>query len=492
MSFGAWSLLAGVLLLCLVLLGSLIARLPISAALLYLLAGWILGPAVAGVFTPDPMRHAATLERVTEAGLLISLFGVGLQLGVPLRNRRWHVPLRLATVSMLAMVGLITAVAVFLLHLPLGAGLVLGAILAPTDPVLAASIHAEPGERPDRLGFSLAGEGGLNDGAAFPFVMLGLGLLETSDPQFGWMRWLAIDLAWATLGGVALGAALGALSGTLIVHLRARHAEAVGLDVFLSLGLIALAYGAAQLVQASGFLAVFASGMALRRVHEVRAGAGGPLSAPAAAAGHPYAVLAVHPRHASATMHAAVQLFNGQIEKLAELGLVLLVGAMLAFVPVRLEALWFVPLVLVVMRPLSVLPAVLGEGLDRWQAAMIGWFGIRGIGSAYYLLFVLRHGVDPDIADRLASLTLWTIAASVLVHGVTAQPLMRRYAGRGVGGSDRGEGGREGRGAAEPELWSEKAVPLGAMTPGSFAPRVMGARYGRLANTAVTVDAMLQ
>lgn len=431
MSLAGWSVFVGVLLVSLVLLGSLVQRLPISAALIYLATGWMLGPDVADVLTPDPMRQAPVLERIAELGLLISLFAVGLQLGVPLHDRRWSVPIRLATVSMVAMVAMVAAVGVWLLALPLGAAVLLGAILAPTDPVLASGIHAEPGTRPDRLGFSLAGEGGLNDGAAFPFVMLGLGLLGHHDLGAGWARWWAVDLAWATLGGVAIGGALGAVAGTLVVHLRARHGEAVGLDVFLSLGLIALAYGLAQWAMASGFLAVFACGLALRRVDEPHRRGGAPLSMPAEVAGHPYETLATHPQHASATMRAAVQLFNGQLEKLAELALVLLVGAMLAYAPPRVEALWFVPLVLLLLRPLSTLPAIVGEGLDRPQARMIAWFGIRGIGSVFYLLLVLRHGVEAETAELLTSLTLWTVAVSIVVHGATAQPLMRRYlAGR--------------------------------------------------------------
>ena len=88
---------------------------------------------------------------------------------------------------------------------------------------------------------------------------------------------------------------------------------------------------------------------------------------------------------------------------------------------------WFVPLLLLVLRPLSVMTAIVGEQLTHPQRVLIGWFGIRGIGSVFYLLFALRHGLDARLADTLVSLTLWTVAASIVVHGVTAQPLMRRY-----------------------------------------------------------------
>jgi NhaP-type Na+/H+ or K+/H+ antiporter len=244
------------------------------------------------------------------------------------------------------------------------------------------------------------------------------------------IRWWTLDLLWATAGGAAIGGVLGALTGQLVVYLRGRHQEAVGLDVFLGLGLIGLSYGLAQLVLASGFLAVFTSGLALQRVGERPVAGTQPLVASDAASGHSYEALATHSHHASATMRDSVQLFNGQLERLAELGLVLLVGAMLAYAQPLPAVWWFVPLVLLVLRPLSTLPATLGERLTFSQATMIAWFGIRGIGSVYYLLFALRHGLDPRIAETLVSLTLWTVAASIVVHGITAQPLMRHYLAR--------------------------------------------------------------
>jgi NhaP-type Na+/H+ or K+/H+ antiporter len=126
-------------------------------------------------------------------------------------------------------------------------------------------------------------------------------------------------------------------------------------------------------------------------------------------------------------MRDSVQGFNEQLEKLAELALVLVVGAMLAYAPPLPATWWFVPLLLLVLRPLSTMVSIAGEGLTQPQRVLIGWFGIRGIGSVFYLLLALRHGLDASVADTLVSLTLWTVAASIVAHGVTAQPLMRRY-----------------------------------------------------------------
>lgn len=430
MSFAEWSLFVGVLLITMVLTSTLPGRLPLSSAMVYLALGFVLGPVGTNVLRPDPQLHAGLLERLAEVALLISLFSVGLRLGVPLRDRRWYLPLRLAFVSMAAMVGMVAVVGVWLLQLPLGAAVLLGAILAPTDPVLASGMHADSTSRPDRLGFSLAGEGGLNDGAAFPFVMLGLGLLGLHELGDGLVRWWSIDLAWATVGGIAIGGLLGAATGRLVVYLRSRHAEAIGLDEFLGLGLVATAYGVAQLCLASGFLAVFAAGLALKRVRERPLPDTLPLPAAGGSKGHSYETLATHSHHASATMRDSVQAFNEQLEKLAELTLVLVVGAMLAYARPLPAVYWFVPLALLVLRPLSVFVALPGERLWWPQRALIGWFGIRGIGSLFYLLFALRLGIDGVLADTLVSLVLWTVAASIVAHGLTAQPLMQRYLGR--------------------------------------------------------------
>jgi NhaP-type Na+/H+ or K+/H+ antiporter len=409
MSFAEWSLVFGALLLSVMLTSTFLGRLALSPAMVYL----VLGAAGARFLQLDAMRHAALLESLSEIALLISLFAVGLRLGVPLRDYRWRLPVRLASLSMACMVAIISVVGILWLDLPWGAAVLLGAILAPTDPVLASGVQAEPGARPDRVGFSLAGEGGLNDGTAYPFVMLGLGLMGLQE--FGpWLvHWWALDLLWATLGGLAIGAALGAATGKLVVHLRSRHGEAEGLNEFLSLGLVAVSYGAAQLCLASGFLAVFAAGIALQRVRETR----------------PQASDSRHEARppVSAMMRDSVQDFNGQLEKLAELTLVLVVGALVAGVVAIPATWWFIPMLLIVARPLATYVATAGERLTWSQRAMIAWFGIRGIGSVFYLLLALRLGVRGEIAQTITSLTLWTVAVSIVAHGITAQPLMRRY-----------------------------------------------------------------
>ncbi len=262
--FALWFLVAGLLLTLMALAATELRRLPLSASQFYLLVGVGIGPLGLGLLVVDPLEDTKTLEVLSEIAVTLSLFAAGLKLRTPLSDGRWRLPLRLATVSMTATVGLVAGLGVFLLGLPLGAAVLLGAILAPTDPVLAADVQVEKPTDRDRLRFSLTGEAGFNDGAAFPFVMLGLGLLGLHElGDWGW-RWLAVDVVWAVFGGIGIGAALGLAVGRLVVHLRREHEEAVGTDDFLALGLVALSYGLALLVGTYAFLAVFAAGLALR------------------------------------------------------------------------------------------------------------------------------------------------------------------------------------------------------------------------------------
>lgn len=431
MSYAIWALTIGALLTTMALSGTLLHRLPLSTSMLYLAAGYALGPAGWALLAPDPILHSAVLERVAEMAVLISLFTVGLKLGLPLSDKSWRLPLRLAFVSMTITVALIAAIGVWGLGLSLGAAILLGAILAPTDPVLASDVQVHETTDRDRLRFSLTGEGGLNDGAAFPFAMLGLGLLGLHDlGAFGW-RWLLVDVLWELVGGLLIGGVLGNLIGRLVVYLRSRHQESVGLDEFLALGLIGLAYGIAILASTSGFLAVFAAGLALQRVKEQSGivlrstlGASGPHTKAA------QETQAVESENASAFMHKAVQSFNQQLERIAEVAIVLVVGAMLSYTYLQVSALWFVPVLLLVVRPVSVWLGLLGAPISSDQRTMISWFGIRGIGSIYYLMYALNHGLANDPAQIILSLTLTVVAVSIVVHGISVTPLMKLYGRR--------------------------------------------------------------
>jgi NhaP-type Na+/H+ or K+/H+ antiporter len=421
-----WFIAVGLVLVLMALAGSWVRRLPLSSALIYLGVGVVVGPMGLALLVVDPVAHAPAVELVTEIAVIISLFTAGLKLRVPFRDRAWLEPIRLATVSMALTVGLIAAVGVLLLGLPLGAAVLLGAILAPSDPVLASDVQVSHALDRDRVRFTLTGEAGLNDGTAFPFVMLGLGLLGLHELGEAGLRWFAVDLGWAVAVGLGVGAVLGTTVARIVVYLRRRHAAAVGVDELLLIGLIALSYGTALLAGAYGFLAVFAAGLAVRWVERANTADEAAEEVLESLPTTQHETLVAEETAAAAVAESLLRI-NEALERVAEVGVVILVGAMLSFVGVPSAILWLAPVFFLVVRPVAVAAGLLRSGLARSEFLLTGWFGIRGVGSVYYLAFAITHGLDPVLATSLASLTLGIVAASVLVHGVSVTPLMDRY-----------------------------------------------------------------
>ncbi len=434
MTFAIWALIVGAIFTVMALSGTLLKRLPLSTSMLYLLAGFVLGPAGLALLDPSPEADHAILEAIAEAAVLVSLFAVGLKLTLPLSDRRWRAPLRLATASMLTTIALLAAIGVLLFDLQIGAAILLAAILAPTDPVLASDVQlADPNDR-DSVRFSLTGEGGLNDGTAFPFVMLGLGLLGLRDLGDGYWRWLTVDLLWAVTGGLAIGALCGYAIGKLVLYLRTKHKEAVGLDEFLMLGLIGVSYGAAQLASTYGFLAVFAAGLALQRSQRQLASQESVAVTDAktekALAGSRKEKIATDPQLAGAYMTQAVRGFNEQLERIVEVAVVLIVGAMLSLIVLPNNAIFYLLLLFFVVRPIAVALGLAGLHIPRDQRMLIGWFGIRGIGSIYYLLYAIGQGLPATLTEQMLSIVLTAVAASIVVHGISVTPLMNLYSAR--------------------------------------------------------------
>jgi NhaP-type Na+/H+ or K+/H+ antiporter len=421
-----WFLAAGLVLVSMALAGSLIRRLPLSTSTVYFVVGVVLGPLGLGLLLVDPVAHAPIIELVTEVAVVISLFTAGLKLRLPLRDRAWLPPIRLASVAMVLTVALVAAVGMMGLGLSLGAAVLLGAILAPTDPVLASDVQVTDAFNRDRVRFTLTGEAGLNDGTAFPFVMLGLGLLGLHELGPLALRWVAIDLVWAVAAGLGVGALLGTVVARAVTHLRSRYSAAVDMDEFLLLGLIALAYGAALAIGAYGFLAVFAAGLAVRRLERQVTGAE-PTDELRQPVGGIDRAAELSAEAAPAYMAHSLLTINEALERVAEVALVILVAAALSQVGIAPGAVWLVPVLFLLVRPIAVLGGLAGAGLRGPQRALCAWFGIRGIGSLYYLAYATNHGLEPEMASLMTGVTLTVVAASIIVHGVSVTPLMEWY-----------------------------------------------------------------
>jgi NhaP-type Na+/H+ or K+/H+ antiporter len=402
-----WFLLVGVLLISIGVLGRFLDRLPVSPAMIYLLVGVVLGPMVFGALELHPTRELELLTTITEVAVLIALFTVGVKARVPMRDCRWRLPLRLATVSMLVTIVGVAAAAFWLLDLPLGLALILGAALAPTDPVLASDVQLRSPDDRDSLRFALTGEGGLNDGTAFPFVFLGLGLLGLHEiGELGW-RWFTVDLLWSVSGGIGVGLLVGTGVARGVRRLRAWRNDAVMLDEFLLLGVIGFSYGAALLTHTLGFLAVFAAGLALRREDDLDA--------------------ARHRSDDQSPLTPSMLNVNEQLERIVEVAIVLLVGAMISTGYWSKAGLAIAALLFVVIRPLSVWLVTAADSASTAPRRLLGWFGIRGIGSVYYALFAAGHELAFEQAETLLSCVFTVVGASILVHGISATPLMEQH-----------------------------------------------------------------
>jgi NhaP-type Na+/H+ or K+/H+ antiporter len=315
MTASIWFLLTGAVLLFMAITAARLERMPLSTAFVYLAIGMVLGPTVANQFHFNPLEHSGVLEVFTEIAVLISLFGAGLKLAAPVGHRIWWTPFRLATVSMVVTVGLVTLAGMWLLDLPLGAAVLLGAILAPTDPVLATEIQVRGTHDDDRVRFALTGEAGLNDGTAFPMVMLGLGLLGLHELGEHFAHWWLLDVAWATACGLGVGGALGAATAWLMHRLALRGMHTAFTENFAGLGLIALSYGLSLLLYGYGFLAVFAAAFMLHRT-EARLG---PLDTldPLDPLGEEAKQAPTHDAHRSAPRSEFAQLFSATLPLLA-------------------------------------------------------------------------------------------------------------------------------------------------------------------------------
>ncbi len=413
MIVATWFLVIGAVLLFMALTAAHIRSMPISTAIVYLLVGIVLGPMVADQFHFNPIEESPFLEILTEVAVLVSLFAAGLKLAAPVGDRAWWSPFRLATLSMVLTVGMIAWVAMWLLGLPLGAAVLLGAVLAPTDPVLASEVQVRGVDDDDHMRFSLTGEAGLNDGTAFPMVMLGLGLLGLHELGDGFGRWWLVDVFWACASGVALGGAAGIATAFAIHRLAKRGLTSEFMENFAALGLIAFSYGLTLLLSGYGFLAVFAAAFML---HRTEARLDGPDAGTAEGKEPAYMT--------KVSLHLVEQ-----FERLFEVALLIIIGGMLFSDSWQWPYVAFAGLLLFVVRPISVFVGLLGSRESRRTKSMIAWFGVKGIGSVYYLMYAIQHGVEESLAVTLVSIVLVVITLSVLLHGISAMPLLRLYAG---------------------------------------------------------------
>jgi NhaP-type Na+/H+ or K+/H+ antiporter len=351
---------------------------------------------------PDPSEHLGVTQRLTELVVIVALMGAGLKLDRPLGWSSGRLTWRLLAIAMPLTILALAALGHAVLGLGIASALLLGAALAPTDPVLASDVQVGgPGEgKEDAVRFALTSEAGLNDGLAFPFVNLAVALTVASGTVSERIaHWALVDVAWKIAVGLALGWLIGAALGWLTFRLPKRSALSRTGDGFVALGITGLAYGLTEMAHGYGFLAVFVSALAFRSVER----------------NHDY--------------HERLHDFVEQLERLLMMVLLVLFGGAVSQGKMLEEMSWsvlvFALVAIFIVRPLAGWLSLLGSAEPADERAVISFFGIRGVGSFYYLAFAL--GVAPFEGAGVLWVTVSVVALiSIFLHGMLVTPVMRR------------------------------------------------------------------
>ncbi|GAX42713.1 sodium/hydrogen exchanger [Tolypothrix sp. NIES-4075] len=399
------------LLLLLVTLGSgWISRLPLSFALIYLVVGILVGPYGLGLIKlrQGDTFNAEVLERITEFVVIVSVFGCGLKILRPLSFKAWNITTRLIVFLMPISIFALAVVGKLFLGMNWGEAILLGAILAPTDPVLASEVQLTDTKDQDELRFGLTSEGGLNDALAFPFVYFGIHALKDDNWNNWFKQWVAVDLIWAIASGIVMGIVVTKAVVWFDKKIHKRHRVEESMEDFVAISTILLTYSLTEIVNGYGFLAVFVAGLVMQRSYKNSE--------------KPLEQLA----------------FLEQIEKLLEVGTILILGTILLFKPMldyAGQSLLVIVFLFFVIRPVGAWISTIGKRspssrhrkMDSRTRWLFGWFGIRGVGSLYYLAYAFGNGLKDKLGEQIGWITYTTIVVSVIVHGISSTPLMNWY-----------------------------------------------------------------
>ncbi|MEC3909020.1 cation:proton antiporter [Sphingobium sp. CR2-8] len=375
-------------------------KLPLSLPIVCMALGAALFSLPQVTLRPLPVLYPEITERFTEFVVIIALMGAGLKIDRMFYWRDWLVTWRLLAITMPLCILAITFFTVCSLGLPWAVALLLGASLAPTDPVLAADIQVGPPKAgdEDEVRFGLTSEAGLNDGLAFPFVHLAIALAAVAGTGQSWFgEWLSYRVLWEVLAGIGGGWAIGRLFGWLTFHVSAESKLAQTGDGLIALAATCVSYGLTEIIHSYGFLAVFVTALTFRSTHRD------------------------HDFHHD--MHDVTE----QIERLAMMVLLLLFGG--ALVSGLLSSVTWMDIgvalvILLMVRPLAGWIGLSGLKADRTEKLTLAFFGIRGVGSIYYLAYGLNH-MNVANADRLWGLVGLVVLFSIILHGLTVTPIMR-------------------------------------------------------------------
>ena len=379
----------------------LLRQLPLSLPILCVAFGFLAFAAFGLSDEPHPLAYPEQTERLTEFVVIISLMGVGLKISRPLGYRGWQVTWRLLAFAMPLCIAAMALLGWGLLGLAPATALLLGAALAPTEPVLAADVQLGPPgtDEEDEVRFALTSEAGLNDGLAFPFTNLAIAVAIYGTAPGEWFaEWFIKDVVWKIAVGILMGYAVGKVLGAILFRLPENRRLAATGDSLVALAATLISYSATELAHGYGFLAVFITALVIRQAER----------------SHEY----------SSRLHD----FAEQIERLLMMMMLVLFGGAIAtglLCPLTWPAAIVSLVFLFLVRPLTGWLSLAGLARPRKEKAFVSFFGIRGLGSFYYLAYALNHEESFQRADLLWATVGFIVLVSILVHGVTVTPIIQ-------------------------------------------------------------------
>lgn len=371
---------------------------PLSFPSVYVGVGFVVFSLPLGLDAPDPLSNGQLAERITELVVIVSLMGAGLRIDRPEGWGSWNVTWRLLAVAMPLTIAGVALLGWWVVGLSPAAALLLGGVLAPTDPVLASDVQVggpNVGEEDD-VRFALTSEAGLNDGLAFPFTNAAIAALGAASFGAWFGDWLLDDVVVKVGVGVLAGLAIGKVLALALFRLPLRSQIAEFAEGFVALAATLLTYGITEMAHGYGFLAVFIAARVIRRAEP------------------------------EDEVHDVLHDFAEAIERLLSAGLLVLLGGAIVggvLAPLGLQGAAVGLAVVLLVRPLSGLASLLGHPCPGHERSAIAFFGIRGIGSGYYLAYALNQA-DFAQAGELWAILVFVVLLSVILHGMSASPVM--------------------------------------------------------------------
>ncbi len=390
----------GLLILIVAWLPLVIRKAPLSLPMVCILIGALIFTFTPlSKYSPHPIETPVLIEKATELIVIVSLMGAGLKIDRLFSFKGWKLTARLLLIVMPVCIVLLASIGHVMLGLGLASAILLGACLAPTDPVLAADISIEdPHTSQDsETRFALTSEAGLNDALAFPFVHLAIAISISGLGAAMLGDWFVDKVLIKLTVGALAGLVSGWLMGTIVYRLPSDTQISRTGDGFVALGATLLIYGLTELLHGYGFLAVFFAGLMLRRASE----------------DHDF----------NDRLHD----FADETERLLMMAMLIFFGGMLAngglVERFTLPIVAYSMIALLLVRPVVGYLGLIGSKTPRPERSVIAFFGIRGLGSVYYLAYALNHGEFQN------ELVLWQtlafiVVASIFIHGILATPAM--------------------------------------------------------------------